>query len=314
MSCVSKFRRDERGQTVILVAVAIVVLIGFLALVADVGQFYLTRSRLQAAADSAALAAAQDLAEGRSELVAREAAINYADRNLDIDHDITVTFIETEEEDEDGEEEEETKDIRVRIQAVQRTFFGAVFGRTSAVIHASALAGFAPVSSVRDTVPIIVPWQAIGDHVGSEHEATFGIGQDNSDAGQKGFFWLANFSDEGVGTPVFADWIINGYPEPVEVGNVGAGEGMKAALDAALAQRMATDPSVIVPLYDFTEASGGNKNYHVVGFAEFVITGFNFQGGDKNIRGYFTTGTLVDGETTVQPPRDYGINAVRLKG
>lgn len=307
MSCASKFSRDEGGQTVILVAVGIVVLLGFLALVTDVGQFYLTRNRLQAAADSAALAAAQDLAEGKSEAMARETADDYADRNLAIEHETTISFLS-------GSPGEETSDIRVQIQATQRTFFGGVFGRSSAVIHASAVAGFAPVSSVRDTVPIVVPWQAIQDHTGPENEATFDIGQDNSDSAQKGFFWLANFTGSGVGTPVFADWIINGYPEPVEVGSVGAGEGMKAALDAAIDQRMATDPSVIVPLYDFTETSGGNKSYHVVGFAEFVITGFNFQGGDKNIRGYFTNGTLVDGETTVRPPRDYGINAIRLKG
>lgn len=293
--------RNERGATIAIVAIAMVALIAVVALVVDIGQFYLVRSRLQAAADSAVLAAAQDLAEQRSRETAMDTAESYADDNFTAAHQATVTF-------------PASREINVRIQANEATFFGPIFGLSSVSISAAATAGYDAVSSVRDTVPIIVPFQLIEGHVGDENITTFELGADHSDAGQRGFFWLVNFTDEGAGTPVYSDWIINGYPGAVEVGMLGNGEGMKAALDAALEERMNTDPSVIVPLYDFTEASGGNKNYHVVGFAEFVITGFNFQGQPKTISGYFTTGTVVEGETDVDPPVDYGINAVRLKG
>lgn len=276
-------------------------MVGFLALVADVGQFYLVRSRLQTAADSAVLAAAQDLAEGLSETVARGTAEDYVDRNIGQAHETNVTF-------------PSGADVRVSLHTTQPTFFGVVFGRSSVPIAAAATAGYGAISSTRDTVPFIVPFQSITDHIGEGHETSYNIGQDNSNSAAENFWWLVNFTgDSGVGESTYADWIIDGYPDPVALGMTGAGTGVKAALKDALEQRMASDPSVLVPLYDFTEAGGGNKNFHVVGFAEFVITGFVFTGNNKNFRGYFTTGTVVDGETSGTPQVDYGVNAVRLK-
>ena len=54
------------GQTVVIVAVFMVVLLAVLGLVIDVGELYLTQRHLQTAADSAALAAAQDLPNSSS--------------------------------------------------------------------------------------------------------------------------------------------------------------------------------------------------------------------------------------------------------
>ena len=58
--------RREEGQTVVIVAVFMVVLLAVLGLVIDVGELYLTQRHLQTAADSAALAAAQDLPNSSS--------------------------------------------------------------------------------------------------------------------------------------------------------------------------------------------------------------------------------------------------------
>ncbi|MDP1808144.1 MAG: pilus assembly protein TadG-related protein [Actinomycetota bacterium] len=298
-SCGSKL--DERGQAAVLVAIAIVAILGFLALVTDVGQFYLVRNRIQAAADSAALAGAQDLAQKKSQTVAAATAHVYADRNVTTAHQTTVTF--------------NGSDIVVRLSADQATFFGRVLGRATVAIAASATAGGAPVTGVRDLVPIAIPFSSIAAHTGSDHPAAFNFGQEGSDPSQGGIFWLVNLSnDSGVGESTYGEWIENGYPAVVSVGNIMAGTGIMAGLKAELQDRIDERPHVIVPLYDFAEASGGNKNYHVVGFAEFVITAVDFSGSDKTVSGYFTTGTLVDGETGGTPPLDYGIQAVRLKG
>lgn len=56
-----KLLKNEDGQALVLVAIAMTVLIGLTALVIDVGTLYVTRSKLQNAADAAALAGAQDL-------------------------------------------------------------------------------------------------------------------------------------------------------------------------------------------------------------------------------------------------------------
>jgi Flp pilus assembly protein TadG len=72
-------RSRQRGATLVIVAVLLLILIGFAALVIDVGKLYAVRNQLQNASDSAAHAGAQSLdrtAAGIDE--AREAALAYA--------------------------------------------------------------------------------------------------------------------------------------------------------------------------------------------------------------------------------------------
>jgi hypothetical protein len=71
----------ERGQVLIMVAVMVVALFGFLALALDVGNIYGGRRRMQNAADAGALAGARDLCFGsgdpvQAKLVAEDYAIN----------------------------------------------------------------------------------------------------------------------------------------------------------------------------------------------------------------------------------------------
>ena len=75
----------------VLLAVMIIVLFAFLAFGVDIGNVYVTRSQLQSAADSAALAAVQQLAEGNSSSAARQAAIDFAKLNEPGNGDVLVT-------------------------------------------------------------------------------------------------------------------------------------------------------------------------------------------------------------------------------
>ncbi len=74
-------RRRQKGQTLVVVAVLLVVLIGFLGLVIDGGNVYAQRRQMQNAADAAALAGARALAldESVDEAVAKYASDNGAD-------------------------------------------------------------------------------------------------------------------------------------------------------------------------------------------------------------------------------------------
>src|SRR5207237_1706732 len=51
-----RFRREQRGQTLVIVALSIVMLLGFTGLVTDVAWYEVNLMRIQRAADSAALA------------------------------------------------------------------------------------------------------------------------------------------------------------------------------------------------------------------------------------------------------------------
>ena len=276
----------------IIMAFLMVVLISFLALVTDVGQFYLVKSRIQTAADSASLAGAQDIANNEAEATAQDTAESYVDQNISAPHQTTVTFPEA------GE-------IQVNVTTDQATFFGGVVGQDIVSINAEAIAAVEAITGMNGTVPLAVPLQAIEGNVGPENEGTFLIGGSG--------FWLVNFEAAGVGTPVFEDWIINGYPELVEVGMFGQGEGVKAALTVALEERFNSDPSVIVPVYD-DAAAQGNAEIQVVGFAEFVLTDWELTGNPKSFSGYFTDGTMESGETSGEPPVDNGIYTIHLEG
>ncbi|MCH7810676.1 MAG: hypothetical protein IH863_08855, partial [Chloroflexi bacterium] len=62
-------------------ALALVVLLGFVSITLDVGLAFLERRSLQNAVDAAALAAAQDLANGESDEAAIAVALDYMNRN-----------------------------------------------------------------------------------------------------------------------------------------------------------------------------------------------------------------------------------------
>jgi hypothetical protein len=83
--------RSERGQALILAALAMVVLLGFAALSIDVGYWYSQKREVQKAVDAAALAGAQELPDDF--VMAESKAREYLAKNGVTDDDtISVTF------------------------------------------------------------------------------------------------------------------------------------------------------------------------------------------------------------------------------
>lgn len=75
-------RGNERGQSLVLVALSLTVLLGATAVAIDAGQFFSERRFLQNAADAAALAAATAISQGRSVADAEAAARDTLTRNF----------------------------------------------------------------------------------------------------------------------------------------------------------------------------------------------------------------------------------------
>jgi hypothetical protein len=73
-----KLLENEEGQVIPLFALLLVVLLGFSALAIDVGMVALTKSRMQNAADAAALAAAKNLPDSSTAITT---ALTYAGKN-----------------------------------------------------------------------------------------------------------------------------------------------------------------------------------------------------------------------------------------
>ncbi len=78
MKKIKKLWRNEDGQAMVMVALMMVVILGFSALAIDGGRLYIARSKMQNAADAAALAGAQDLPNASTAI---NTAVDFAEDN-----------------------------------------------------------------------------------------------------------------------------------------------------------------------------------------------------------------------------------------
>jgi uncharacterized membrane protein len=78
----SKFREDKSGNTIIIFALTICMLIGFVAVAVDAGSFYYAKRKLQGSTDLAALAAASDLANAQNAAIATLNQNGFGSANL----------------------------------------------------------------------------------------------------------------------------------------------------------------------------------------------------------------------------------------
>ena len=76
-----KILRDENGQTLVLTALCMTAMLGFMALALDVGLLFRERRSMQTAADAAAIAAAQDYMWNASTTSAQTAGKNASSSN-----------------------------------------------------------------------------------------------------------------------------------------------------------------------------------------------------------------------------------------
>ncbi len=141
-------RRRERGSAQVMVAVAIVALIGFGALAIDTGYLMSTRTQLQTAADAAAHAAMVDMRSGRSRSQVATRARATANDNYRSVAEIEVTRAEDVE---FGSWDHPTRSFRpgggggataVRVTARRETplFLASVVGLSSSQVEAQAVA------------------------------------------------------------------------------------------------------------------------------------------------------------------------------
>jgi hypothetical protein len=116
--------RRERGQTLVIVALAMVALMGMLALTFDGGYAFFQRRLAQTAADAGALAGARARCTGEGDPAA--VAVDYA-VNHNAAHEATA--------------EVNGADVYVETSITFNTFFASVLGRPEVEVRASAQAG-----------------------------------------------------------------------------------------------------------------------------------------------------------------------------
>jgi len=167
---------NRRGVVAVLTVVMLVVLMGFAALTIDGGMARLVRAELQRAADSAALAAVQDLRDNSAEegaTLGRASAEEYLKRNeilggrvAEMDPYADMVFGNVDET-EPGEavnfvaNAEPYNAVQVTVRIELNYAFAAVFGMKSRVLTARAMAAVPPPRTV-EVIPASLPVPGFG--------------------------------------------------------------------------------------------------------------------------------------------------------
>lgn len=146
--------RTESGQSIVIFVLALVVLIGFTALVIDGGYFYWQRQIAQNAADAGALAGATELCSSESawldseslEEFARDKASALVTANNATQAEVSFGT--------EGTSDLDPDTIHVTAQVQFETFFGGVIGVDNLTASASASAVCTPAVQAEGPLPI----------------------------------------------------------------------------------------------------------------------------------------------------------------
>ncbi|HEY64583.1 MAG TPA: hypothetical protein G4O02_08425 [Caldilineae bacterium] len=267
----------EEGQSLVITALAMIALLGMTALIIDGGYAYAQHRRMQNAADLATLAGARALGLGLSEWEIEQEISYYAQANgADT---FSYYFIDA-----NGQPVgslSAARGVAVTTQHTFDTFLAAIIGKDRITVAADSKATLYGIGETNNLLPIAVhednfEYEMVYELWDNNHEAPGAFGWVDWDGGGGGLHELADniAHPENSGTWQVGDQV------PAEPG-VKAGMPVRRALDQWIGQ------PVTVILYDEVTGQGSNARYHISGFAEFVLTEYNFRGSNKYIRGYF---------------------------
>jgi hypothetical protein len=155
-------KREEEGFVIVVVAILLVVLIGFVALGVDIGVLYSARTSAQEIADSAALAGAFTFITNTTapqpataEAHANQVALNSPLMGTALEP-INVTAVG----------DAVNRRVTVDVSSTQPTFFARIFGTQSADISVRAIAEAGTESTEAIVKPWFIPNSVLGDPKG----------------------------------------------------------------------------------------------------------------------------------------------------
>lgn len=293
--------REQKGSIAVLTAISLSALVGFSAIVIDIGILYMNRSQLINMADAAALAGVQEL-PGRSD-AAQAVAADYAARNGKAGDTVETELANN------------YTEITVSASRDVTLFFSRIFNsQTSKLISASATAAVRPMSSVNGAVPFGVVKQ---DFI---FGLPYTLKEGDGDNGNYGGLALG-----GNGANTYRYNIKYGYDGKLHVGQWVPTEpgNMSGPTNQGVNYRISQDPGatfetvskdspriVMVPVLDHLNVNG-RGDVQIVGFAAFFLEGTGGSGSDSYVTGKFMQ-LVAAGDVTSDPAADYGLYSAML--
>ncbi|EEG78398.1 hypothetical protein DealDRAFT_0813 [Dethiobacter alkaliphilus AHT 1] len=266
---VNRFRylfKDERGNVLVIFAVALIALLGFAAIVIDVGGMYVERRSMVTAADAGALAGARELAESGDEALAEQAAALFAQTNgAEITDDIEVLDVEY-----NGES---FKAVRASVGVNREHFFAKALGFNDSDVFARAVATWGYPKALSNLLPIFFEIED-GQSLPEGEQLLL---DESLEPGNWGFLAL-NPSGQNAINAVLAGGV-NDYE--YEVGDEITQDTKPGNANSRInpieeRMRLAADPDSGVSMVGILPiireiTSGGRTEVVIVGFAPFLI-------------------------------------------
>lgn len=311
--------KEERGGVSIIVAVALVALLGFAAIVIDVGALYAERAELQSGTDAAALAVAQDCAAGNcGDMTATAQSFgnqNARDNAADVDPPTHPT----------------SNSVRVRATTLDGDTgagslalnFAPILGIREATVAAASTASWGSPAGGPAMLPLAFAPCVFDLNGGVQVIQTHGTSSTppcttTSPSGATlpgGFSWLD-------GSTSVCEAHLDIYDDaPSDPGNNVPSECTSMFTPSLVGQ------TLILPLYDDKSGTGAGATYHISGWVAFKIHGWRFPGGNQinnnsiegakcvgscnGLIGEFVEFTDMSGDYTIGGP-DLGVTVVAL--
>lgn len=277
----NRLRKEESGQSLVMVVLLLSVLLGFSALIVDVGLLYAEKAKLQNAADAAALAGAQvlpnkTLAEGFVE--------TYANSNGVLTSNISgISYPGT-----------DNKKIKVDVMRQVPHMFASIFDLSS-----SSTAVIASATAIKeDGVSGLRPWaitdkyKEMVDEKNKEvwtgkwlsYTYTYGLEfelKQGGGGGSNGYYGIISFDTQGIDASTYKENISGGYSGTIKIndyvndasGNKNVKKDIEELLvgnDNYLTATKNSPRVVLIPKIDST--------FKVIGFAVIFLKSVDNQG------------------------------------
>lgn len=349
MNLLVKMLRKKDGQSLIITAMLMVVLLGSAALAVDVGSLFLSKSNLQNAADAAALAGASELPDDPAAAIV--VAKDYLLKNNVPDDSSTITT---------GEND---KSITVTISSTQSLFFAKALGIGTSDITVDATASIGVAASVPWIVPFVIAKPANFNFDEVYVMRMYGAG-DYIDYPSTGYPYNYSYPNDYRSNSVYRNyplsnrypyqfdymnvyiesdtnfddyirWLENGYHETFTINEdmyyYAPSSGGQPSVDA-FARRISRDPNndyrkakvgdgrvMLIPVVESmlsrSTSTRGNVPLKIIGFVGFFIENVHKNSYGKSFwfEGRFLEDLNVgSGEVTFDTDADFGLRVQKL--
>jgi Flp pilus assembly protein TadG len=306
-------RGGDRGAVSVVVALMTVGLVGLAAVSIDVAALWSDRQQLQVGADAAALAIAQDCADGNCGNPGLTADQFATTNKSDGAATATITSLMA------GK-------VTVRTDTTRNFWFAPVLpgNHQSAPVSARATARWGNPGAGTATLPLAFSWCEFVAQTGGgsptgtvNHTIYFTKTSGTTCTGPSnnivpgGFGWLNTNSGTCTATSSEDQVVVSDPGSSVPT-------GCKVADFSAMQNKV-----VLLPIFDEYDGSGSNAKYTLYGYAAFKITGYHFGGqytwnspcggNDRCVRGYFVEWVELGNAFTYSPTApDLGASLVSL--